>query len=171
MRFQLTDVLNALGAGARKLEVTEENEIFSATTVFFRAGSVQADMGRRTASVGPGLVFDREEVDEEAIANEDTSYHSRLSGPSTLPSHRRRVSMDYQFMRRTFTNELPTPPYSPPNTRPGSLRTHDSNQSLSMNSPQMAQRAPSWVSNGSNISRVREDNGIPQSSSITFRKY
>ena len=36
--------LKCLRRGARKLEVTEENEIFLATTVFFQAGSVQADM-------------------------------------------------------------------------------------------------------------------------------
>ncbi|KAL5504710.1 hypothetical protein ACEPAH_7373 [Sanghuangporus vaninii] len=149
------------GAGARKLEVTEEHDIFSATTVFFRAGKVQMDMGRRTASVGPGLAFDHDEIEEEAVSNEETSYQSHFSGSPTFPTQRRRVSMDYQFMRRAFSNDLPTPPYSPPNTRPGSLRTHESSQSITMAAPQMAQRTSPWVSNRSNISGTREENEVP----------
>lgn len=43
-----------IGIGARRIEVTEEHKIFTAKTVFFRAGSTP----RRTSSVGPGINFD-----------------------------------------------------------------------------------------------------------------
>ncbi|EJD08036.1 uncharacterized protein FOMMEDRAFT_131011 [Fomitiporia mediterranea MF3/22] len=145
------------GAGARRLEVTEEHEIFSATTVYFRAGKTHTASARRTASVGPGLTFDHEEIEEEVGSSEDAAHRSQLLGMPTPPwqrDSRRRVSMDVQFIPHSSFNDIPTPPYSPPTTRPGSIRAADSNQSIPMAMPQLAHRTESWTSTASAASRT-----------------
>ncbi|KAH8115350.1 hypothetical protein DFH11DRAFT_1588801 [Phellopilus nigrolimitatus] len=111
------------GMGARSLELTEEHEIFSTTTVFFRAGKVQATSARRTASVGPGLTLDREEdIEDDSVSNDGAHQHQQVGAPSSGPylnGSRRRVSMDHHYLHLSrgpnpSLDSLPTPPYSPP---------------------------------------------------------
>ncbi|KAF8911495.1 hypothetical protein CPB84DRAFT_1761971 [Gymnopilus junonius] len=49
------DVYDWLGIGARRMEVTEEHEVFNASTTYFRGGMSHA--ARRTASIGPGVSY------------------------------------------------------------------------------------------------------------------
>ena len=150
------------GAGARRLEVTEEHEIFSATMVYFRAGKTRMSTARRTASVGPGLAFDHDEIEEEAVSNEEHDHPVPLPGSSTNTwqrDSRRRVSMDYHFFHHNSFNDIPTPPYSPPNTRPSSIRADDSIHSIPMMMPHLTHRTDSWASNGSSNSRHVEQPG------------
>lgn len=131
------------GFGSRRIEVSEDHEIFNATTVFFRAGSPSATPsgsqwhhppGRRTASVGPGLALDIEE-DELEHEHDSSSGHDR-SAPRTPPQSiilSRRVSMDHHNLQshyvshhvrtthsptHTGTADIPTPPYSPSSFTP-----------------------------------------------------
>ena len=78
-----------IGFGARRIEVTEEHEILTASTVFFRAGapntthhSSASSSGshwnhhvpnRRTASVGPGLILDTIEQDDHEHDHDSSS--------------------------------------------------------------------------------------------------
>ena len=75
------------------MEVTEEHEILSATQYYFRAGKSRQILSRRTASVGPGLLYDydheHEEIDDESITHEglqQTSQESSNRGSKALPS-------------------------------------------------------------------------------------
>ncbi|THH03390.1 hypothetical protein EW145_g6296 [Phellinidium pouzarii] len=157
-------------AGGRKLEVAEEHEIFSGTTVYFRAGKTQSGSARRTASVGPGLVFDHEENEDDSTSNEEARRNEQHAGPLTPPAwlsnSRRRVSMDYQFLHlssrpsRTSLDDIPTPPYSPPNTRSGSSLVIDSNQPISaLQSPIGHQPDPLRAAGSDSVhsSRILED--------------
>lgn len=162
--FGLDLISQITGAGTRRLEVTEEHEIFSTTMVYFRAGKSQTFSARRTASVGPGLTFDHEDIEEDGLSNEEPGYRGGLPRASTDPwqrNSRRRVSMDHHYMHHSLLNEIPTPPYSPPATRPGSIRADDSNQSIPMTMPPLTHRAESSVSNGSSISRHAGQLGTP----------
>ena len=51
------------GVGARRIEISEEHEIYSQSYVFFRAGHTPGSNFRRHLSVGPGLALEHE--DEE----------------------------------------------------------------------------------------------------------
>lgn len=139
----------------------EEQRLFSATTVYFRAGEAQSGPARRTASVGPGLHCDND-IEEDTGSIEDSRFVQSPEGVDAPPSlrsamSRRRVSMDYQHNLnlsrpppQTALADIPTPPYSPPGTRPGSFRRTDSSQSVLTNTPSIGQRADSWRSGRSN---------------------
>ncbi|KAI5118355.1 hypothetical protein M0805_006756 [Coniferiporia weirii] len=163
------------GVGARKLDVTEEHEIFSAKTVYFHAGKTQSSSARRTASVGPGLILDHEDAEDDAASTEETRQQSQqadsaaAASPFWLSSSRRRVSMDHQYLHlsrasRNSFDDIPTPPYSPPGTRPGSFLRNDSNQSIPPLTPgpppSIGPRSDSWRPAGSDSvhsSRILED--------------
>ncbi|TFK50963.1 hypothetical protein OE88DRAFT_1645213 [Heliocybe sulcata] len=107
------------GVGARRIEVTEVHKVFTASTVFFRAGATPTTSSRRTLSVGPGLSLYH---DEEAVINafrQDTPHGSpsRERSPSRGERASRRVSMDYShFSRDTVSHREEThatPPYTP----------------------------------------------------------
>lgn len=138
----------------------EEQKVFSATTTYFRAGESQGGRARRTASVGPGLHYEREDIEDDTGSTEDARLVQSPDGMERQSStnsamSRRRVSMDYQqylnLSRPTprTLDDIPTPPYSPPTTRPASFR-NDSSQSVFVPSPSAAgHRADSYRSSRS----------------------
>ncbi|KAI0368997.1 hypothetical protein BV20DRAFT_1044663 [Pilatotrama ljubarskyi] len=120
------------GVGARRIEITEEHEIYSQSYVFFRAGHTPGTGSRRNLSVGPGLSLDHEDEDH----SERSSYvqpegrteeeRGRSPHPHNLEesrTHRRYMSVDQTHFQRSFVAHrqnadpqphLPlTPPYSP----------------------------------------------------------
>ncbi|KII95641.1 hypothetical protein PLICRDRAFT_129539 [Plicaturopsis crispa FD-325 SS-3] len=125
------------GIGARRIEVTEEHKIFSASTVFFRAGPTQSS--RRTASVGPGLSGycdddGPDSADDEPAVHTPTTPTEHPRGRSTVPrapagaptGMNRRVSADAHTFQRdahSFHEDvmLPTPPYTPTPSHHASL--------------------------------------------------
>lgn len=132
------------GVGARRIEVTEQHKVFTASTVFFQAASFPST--RRTASVGPGLPdrdYDHEYAHDEAHhPGEYSSVPSpqHAPHPNGLPSpvfYPRSASVDprqlsssmggHSFSDNTVLQRdshaphhqdtihlPPTPPYSPP---------------------------------------------------------
>lgn len=132
------------GVGARRIEVTEQHKVFTASTVFFQAASLPS--ARRTASVGPGLPdrnYDHDYAYHEVhLPGEDTSVPSSQHAPhpNGLPSpvfYTRSASVDPRqppspISGRSFSDNTvlqrgshaplhldtiplpPTPPYSPP---------------------------------------------------------
>lgn len=155
------------GVGARRLDVTEDHEIFSATTTFFKAGKDSALAARRTASIGPGLVVDHEDIDDDSTSNEESHRgHRRRDSAnlSWLQGNRRRLSIDHSSIQlnnrpRTSLDDIPTPPYSPPGTRPSSfIMRHSSNQlpSTPATSPlAQGQSSSSSLVNGSGNASIR----------------
>ena len=138
------------------MEVTEEHEILSATQYYFRAGKSRQILSRRTASVGPGLLYDydheHEEIDDESITHEGLQQTSQESSSNSANS-RRRISMDYRYLQQqpgppslSFLDAIPTPPYSPPGTRPGSLRGTEILYMSSTNMPPFPHRSDSNIS-------------------------
>ncbi|KAI0827960.1 hypothetical protein BC628DRAFT_1317081 [Trametes gibbosa] len=122
------------GVGARRIEITEEHEIYSQSYVFFRAGQTPGTASRRNLSVGPGLSLEHEDEDHSERASyiqpEGTSEEDRGRSPyphrveqSRSHNHRRYMSVDQSNFQRSFVAhrqnaeypaELPlTPPYSP----------------------------------------------------------
>ncbi|OJT05477.1 hypothetical protein TRAPUB_3706 [Trametes pubescens] len=120
------------GVGARRIEITEEHEIYSQSYVFFRAGQTPGAGSRRNLSVGPGLSLEHEDEDH----SERSSYvqhdgqteedRGRSPYPHTMDhnrNHRRYMSVDQTHFQRSFVShrqntELPanlplTPPYTP----------------------------------------------------------
>ncbi|KAL1938554.1 hypothetical protein VTO73DRAFT_11577 [Trametes versicolor] len=120
------------GVGARRIEITEEHEIYSQSYVFFRAVQTPGAGSRRNLSVGPGLSLEHEDEDH----SERSSYvqrdgqteedRGRSPYPHTMDqnrNHRRYMSVDQTHFQRTFVShrqnaELPanlplTPPYTP----------------------------------------------------------
>ncbi|KAG1824348.1 uncharacterized protein BJ212DRAFT_1319518 [Suillus subaureus] len=125
------------GVGARRIEVTEQHKVFTASTVFFQAAS--SPSARRTASVGPGLPdrdYDHDHTyDELHHPGEYSSVPSpqHAPHPNGFPSpvfNTRSASMDPRQLSsstsgRSFSDNTilqrdntshfpPTPPYSPP---------------------------------------------------------
>ncbi|KAG1746469.1 hypothetical protein EDB19DRAFT_1689776 [Suillus lakei] len=132
------------GVGARRIEVTEQQKVFSASTVFFQAAS--SSSARRTASVGPGLPgrdYDHDHAHDEV--HHPGEYSSVLAPqhvphPNGLPSpvlHTRSASVDPRQLSSSMSGHSfsdntvlqrdshalhyqdtihlpPTPPYSPP---------------------------------------------------------
>ena len=69
------------GVGARRVEVTEEHEIYAQSYILFRAGSeTPYRNSRRTLSVGPGLALDHDDDDRSESSSEDL--HSSTTGTS-----------------------------------------------------------------------------------------
>lgn len=130
--------VRCIGVGARRIEVTEEHEIFSASTVYFRAGQSET---RRAASIGPGVALSNGEAgmdewdDDPSRPSTPRNYeetsrddgHLIESGPSARPSRvARRVSADSSFFQRNPISQredltlAPIPPYSPFPSTPAS---------------------------------------------------
>ena len=135
--------------------MTEEHDIFNATTVFFRAGEPSTGPSgsqwhhvpnRRTASVGPGLILDIEEDEHEHESRSSNEQgHDAATQHTPPPSFlSRRLSMDHHNLQNHFVShhvgvpmsqsqspalDAPTPPYSP--------------------SPIMTHRPESYLSTGS----------------------
>ncbi|KAH9855952.1 hypothetical protein C2E23DRAFT_723228 [Lenzites betulinus] len=122
------------GVGARRIEITEEHEIYSQSYVFFRAGQTPGTVYRRNLSVGPGLSLEHEDEDHSErssyVQHEGASDDDRGRSPyphrvehSRSHNHRRYMSVDQSNFQRSFVAhrqnaespaELPlTPPYSP----------------------------------------------------------
>ncbi|KAI0629402.1 hypothetical protein C8Q77DRAFT_1065317 [Trametes polyzona] len=118
------------GVGARRIEITEEHEIYSQSYVFFRAGQTPGTVGsRRNLSVGPGLSLEHEDEDHSERSSylqpEGRSDEDRGRSPCPHTSeqsrnHRRYMSVDQTHFQRSFVSHrqnpdvLPlTPPYSP----------------------------------------------------------
>lgn len=105
--------------------MSEEHKIFSASTVFFRAGSVPAI--RRHASVGPGLAVYQDDIETNADMRSrggtETPRNDGIisRGREDIPTTRleRRISADSSIFQRDFFSHhenhvtLPTPPYTP----------------------------------------------------------
>ena len=117
------------GVGARRIEITEEHDIHSQTSVFFRAGHTPGSSSRRNLSVGPGLVLEHEDEDHseqssvmqpEGRGEERGRGRSPPRDPASARSHRRHMSVDQTHFQRSAVshreNRLPpiaSPPYSP----------------------------------------------------------
>ena len=117
------------GVGARRIEITEEHDIYSQSYVFFRAGHAAGTSYRRNLSVGPGLALEHEDEDHSERSSyaqhEDRREDSRGRSPpprAAAPSraHRRYMSVDQTHFQRSFVahhdNAYPavaSPPYSP----------------------------------------------------------
>ena len=119
--------------GARRTEVTEEHEVYRASTTFFRASGEHI---RRNSSLGPGAAYFAGEYDSDEhhplSPREDSSPRHQeprevfsMNGP--LSGHTRRRSADSSYFFRdhpgseaTATIFPPTPPYSPPVMSPSS---------------------------------------------------
>ncbi|KAG2159160.1 uncharacterized protein EDB93DRAFT_1075989 [Suillus bovinus] len=141
------------GVGARRIEVTEQHKVFSASIVFFKAAS--SPSARRTASVGPGLPdpdYDHDHAHEVHHPEENSSVSSPQHGPypNGFPSptfYTRSASMDPRqppssISGRSFSDNTimqhdihvpqhqdtihlpPTPPYSPPFNCPSFIADH-----------------------------------------------
>ena len=129
------------GVGARRIEISEEHEIYSQSYVFFRAGHTPGSNFRRHLSVGPGLALEHEDEDHSersSIAQTEgsASRHgprgrspdSRSAAQPQRRPHRRYMSVDQTYFQRGFVthreNTIPTvasPPYTPaytPNDTP-----------------------------------------------------
>ncbi|KAK0459119.1 uncharacterized protein EV420DRAFT_1269365 [Desarmillaria tabescens] len=133
------------GFGARRVDVTEDNKVFSVSTGLFNAGPPP----RRTMSVGPGLIgyndeaFDEYDDDhlEQASHSEDALYMADTANTSRYLRAQRRVSVDrnpsiFAAVLPSSSGSLPTPPHSSPSVeRPtispahsaGHLETVDEN--------------------------------------------
>lgn len=112
------------GIGARRIEISEEHKVFSATAILFRAAGPAS---RRTASIGPGtqgLVDDSE--DDPSRSNTPTPRESSANLPNGEPSSAtslrqrlaraaRRVSADAAFFQR---NSLSYQVHDPPTPSP-----------------------------------------------------
>lgn len=131
-------LLKIIGIGARRIDITEEHRLFSASTVFFRAGGAP----RRTASIGPGVHCSNEDMEaeewqdirshsstpryqEDAAFLRATDFDDRsLSRPAHPAS--RRLSADSSVFQRDHVSQreeffsAPIPPYSPGITTPNS---------------------------------------------------
>ncbi len=108
------------------MEITEEHQILSASTVFFNADK-DAQRARRTASVGPGLILDRDDDSEESAGtSHQGTQRSRHS--LWLPGTHQRLSTDLHNLLPPTpshttppvpSDDIPSPPYSaPPAARP-----------------------------------------------------
>lgn len=103
--------LSPVGIGARRIEVSEEHKVYSATDILFRAGPA------RPVSIGPGLDISSP---PSTPTQENSGIRSRLARAA------RRVSADASIFQRNsvayHVHEPPIPPYTPPQspTHPGS---------------------------------------------------
>ncbi|KAH7921014.1 hypothetical protein BV22DRAFT_1097220 [Leucogyrophana mollusca] len=145
---------NHVGVGARRIEVTEEHKIFSASVVFFRASAHPSS--RRTASVGPGLSLAHEHDDISTPLDRSpiSTPHNEPEAPvipfrsASVDPRRadagqmsRRVSCDASILRRESHHHQesgefePTPPYGPPSLdqRPVLSHSHSGSTSNSGN--------------------------------------
>lgn len=115
------------GVGARRIEITEEHDIYSQSYVFFRAGHTPGSGFRRNLSVGPGLALEHEDEDHSErssyVQHDESREQSRGRSPQprdTAPtrSHRRYMSVDQTNFQRSFVahhdNGYPPPVASPP---------------------------------------------------------
>ncbi|TFY60898.1 hypothetical protein EVJ58_g4850 [Rhodofomes roseus] len=126
------------GVGARRIEVTEEHEIYAQSYILFRAGSeTPYKNNRRTLSIGPGIALDHDDDDRSDLSSEDVHGNARRTpsderrgrdpGPppafttSALAS-RRNMSVDQTHFQRGYVahrdNGLSlattaSPPYTP----------------------------------------------------------
>lgn len=117
--------------------MTEEHEIFHASTIYFQAGEDHPEgltppHPRRTASLGPGVAFAADGHSYEPFDDDDQDAHRATrsniqqaptqpppSYPDNLGRRRRRSSADGSiFQRGPFSHQegvgLLTPPQSPP---------------------------------------------------------
>ncbi|KAH9889437.1 hypothetical protein C8Q73DRAFT_793631 [Cubamyces lactineus] len=119
------------GVGARRIEITEEHEIYSQSYVFFRAGHTHGTGSRRNLSVGPGLALEHDDEDHseqssylqpEGRSEEQRGRSPHPHDPTQSRNHRRYMSVDQTYFQRSFVAhrqndtvpQLPfTPPYSP----------------------------------------------------------
>ncbi|KAH9910413.1 uncharacterized protein B0H18DRAFT_895733 [Fomitopsis serialis] len=126
------------GVGARRVEVTEEHEIYAQSYILFRAGSeTPYRNSRRTLSVGPGIALDRDDDDRSESSSEDMhgtvhrppsdERRGRDRGPppalvNNAFASRRNMSVDQTYFQRDYVahrdNGLPpiltaSPPYTP----------------------------------------------------------
>ncbi|KAG7449723.1 uncharacterized protein BT62DRAFT_1002041 [Guyanagaster necrorhizus] len=117
------------GFGSRRVDVTEDNKVFSVSTVLFNAGPPP----RRTMSVGPGLTgykdqaFDEYDDDylDPASHSEDALYMAVTANANRYLRAQRRVSVDSSYRRNPQSYDADIPPYSlyAPSSSSGSLTT------------------------------------------------
>ncbi|KAF8678949.1 Arrestin (or S-antigen), C-terminal domain [Rhizoctonia solani] len=118
------------GIGARRTEVTEDVNVLSSSTVFFRAGheddAAPTSSARRAMSLGPGVGLDHEADDEGAISDDEDDADNtdeprranNLDQGTICATRGRRLSADQDFFHRHIVehNEqtsILTPPYTP----------------------------------------------------------
>ncbi|KAI8970803.1 hypothetical protein BD414DRAFT_540689 [Trametes punicea] len=142
------------GVGARRVEITEEHEIYSQSYVFFRAGHSPGTGSRRNLSVGPGLALEHEDEDHseqssylqpESRTEERRGRSPHPHSPDQCRNHRRYMSVDQTHFQRSFvshrqnadpTPHAPmTPPYSP-------MYSPDVTPALSPTTTMIMQRSP-----------------------------
>ncbi|KAI0696679.1 hypothetical protein C8T65DRAFT_663417 [Cerioporus squamosus] len=119
------------GVGARRIEITEEHDIYSQSYVFFRAGHSPGSGFRRNLSVGPGLALEHEDEDHSErssyMQHDESRDGSRGRSPpprdtaSARRPHRRHMSVDQTHYQRSFVSHhdngyhppVASPPYTP----------------------------------------------------------
>ncbi len=101
------------GFGARRVDVTEDNKVFSVSTVLFNAGPPP----RRTMSVGPGLIGYNDEAFDEYDDDISTRpaiprmvlYMANTANANRYLRAQRRVSVDSSYRRnpQSYDTDIP----------------------------------------------------------------
>lgn len=108
--------------GARRVEVTEEHQLYSSSTVYFRQGS-EGHPSRRAVSLGPTPSGARMEEGDTFSSDSDTDREDDEIPDSphrnrNAPRGRRGASVDLRNFHRDVvshhaTTKIPSPPYYP----------------------------------------------------------
>ena len=116
-----------LGAGSRRIEVTEEHQLYSASTVFFRQEPGEQH-SRRATSLGPPTVAmdedDRFSSDVEPDHEDEGSSHADARRVRDPLRYRRRATLDsHNFHSGAVRHHSPTIQIPPPNYIPNAENT------------------------------------------------
>ena len=85
-----------LGIGSRRIEVTEEHRVFNASILYFRAT-------RRTASIGPGIFYNKTDDNHIDHINETPIHATTNSGDTSRSNH------EINTVTRQTGDSFPTP--------------------------------------------------------------
>ncbi|KAF9777874.1 hypothetical protein BJ322DRAFT_1176291 [Thelephora terrestris] len=158
------------GAGSRRVEVTEEHQLYSSSTIYFRQ-EAEEHHSRRAISLGPAS--SRETVEEDYTSSSDLeadngdneNSHAQRRAHDLLRG-RRGASLDLHNFHRDIvshhaTTHIPTPSYIPSaeNTPEGSPTSSAASLSPTHYTPPPDQGSPSRTNP---LSRVQSDSNPVQ---------
>ena len=99
-------ILNS-GAGARRVEVTEEHELYSSSTVYFRQGA-EGHPSRRAISLGPPSSRAATEEDDASSSDLEADHEERGGSHAQPLGTRRGASFDLQNFHRESISQVTT---------------------------------------------------------------